>query len=459
MEKSKQKELEILNSYYATGKNQILIVYGHLRTGSETVITTFSEDKQYKYYCACSASEPLQTYIWGSDLKEKGLEIKDKPNYKDIFESYEKVAITSGKPLVIFVENFEDIMKSSPDFLEEAGAVINKKGHPQMMLILMGSNAAWIENNMVEKLGNQASYISGFLKLKPYSFQEMRKRNMNMSSSDVISTYSIFGGNGKLWSYFDENKTFKQNVCEKFLDEKNSVLIRKTDYTLEENLRETAVYNTILYGLANGKNKLNDIHHATGFSRAKIMVYLKSLFELGMVEKVFSFSTTGHENVQKGVYRICDPLAAFYYRFLYQHRSQVIRMDSSEYFDKYIAKDFPEHANQGFRLVCREYLMKMSEYQRLPFVIDEEGEWVGKLGTIDIVAQSDTGDTLVAMTRWDKQLDLDSIDFLRNCSKRARLNPDYYYLFSGVGYDEKLVEVAKESPNIKLIGLDELLNG
>ncbi len=458
MEKTKTQELEILNNYFDSGKNQIVIVYGHRRTGSQDVLLKFAEDKQFHYYYATSASERLQQHIWGKEIRSEGHDIGNIPSYTEIFEIYEKECKENGKPMLIFIENFEDIIKNSPEFLEEVSKVIFRDGHPQMMLILMGSNSAWIENNMVEKIGKQASYISGFLKLKPYSFQEMKRKHPKMSTEDAISTYALFGGKANLWEYFDEEKSFRENVCEKFLDVKNSVLIRMTNNLLQENLRETAVYNTILYGLANGRNKLNDIHHATNFSRAKIMVYLKSLIELGMVEKVFSFATTGHENVQKGVYRIIDPLADFYFRFLYQNISRILKTSPEEFYDEYIEPNINDFVDTAFKLVCREYVLKLSEYDKFPFKIDEEGEWVGKFGTINIVAQSETGDTLVALTSWGKELTVDSLEFLRNCSRRARLNPDYYYLFSSVGFDDGIKKIAEESPQIKLIGLDDLMN-
>ena len=47
-----------------------------------------------------------------------------------------------------------------------------------------------------------------------------------------------------------------------------------------------------------------DIFHATGFSRAKISVYLKNLANFNIAEKVVSFETGGWENAKKGVYQI-----------------------------------------------------------------------------------------------------------------------------------------------------------
>ena len=119
MEKTKVQELEVLNGYYNSGANQIVIVYGHIRTGSATVITTFAKDKDYLYYCACSASERLQQYLMGDQLRSYGYDVSEYPSYKEIFETIEQHAVKLGKPLVVFIEKFEDIVKASPHFIDE----------------------------------------------------------------------------------------------------------------------------------------------------------------------------------------------------------------------------------------------------------------------------------------------------------------------------------------------------
>lgn len=68
-------------------------------------------------------------------------------------------------------------------------------------------------------------------------------------------------------------------------------------------LRELSVYNTILSAIAQGYNKLNDLYAKTGYSRAKISVYMKNLSHFDIVEKVQSFQTGGWENAKKGYTR------------------------------------------------------------------------------------------------------------------------------------------------------------
>ena len=113
--------------------------------------------------------------------------------------------------------------------------------------------------------------------------------------------------------------SLKDNICNQIIS-RTGGLRYECERLLSEELRELGVYNSILSALASGHHKLNDIYNHTGFSRAKISVYLKNLMELELIEKVFSYDTDGRENVQKGVYRISNHFVHFYFTYLYANR-------------------------------------------------------------------------------------------------------------------------------------------
>ena len=52
---------------------------------------------------------------------------------------------------------------------------------------------------------------------------------------------------------------------------------RAAEQLIAAELRELSVYETILYYIASGYDKLNELHLKTGYSRAKISVYMKNL--------------------------------------------------------------------------------------------------------------------------------------------------------------------------------------
>ena len=113
-----------------------------------------------------------------------------------------------------------------------------------------------------------------------------------------MEIFSILGGIPAYWECFDASKSIEQNITDAVL-KKGAPLREEGENIVARDLRELNVYNTILHCLANGENKLNDLHVHTGFSRAKISVYIKNLMERELVEKVFPFENASAINAKK----------------------------------------------------------------------------------------------------------------------------------------------------------------
>jgi hypothetical protein len=458
MEAQRQIDLRFLNRYYESGLSNILVVYGHRNIDMDSLLTRFLENRRSVYYSARSVSLREQLSLWAGELSMTGLKFGKTPDFKEILDGCLK---TAGRGAIIMViRNFEHIVKASEDFIKELSDYVKEHGKFRQILVLLVSNDInWVENSMVSSLGSLAANIAGLRKIKPLSFSEMRAYYPNMSYRDAVLTYSVLGGQTGLWRYFDDALSFKENICKNILDP-GSYLHGEAMRLTSENLRETAVYHTILAQMAQGVNKLNDLYHATGFSRAKISVYIKTLIHHDFAYKAYSFGNAGRENVMKGVYKIADPFLNFYFRFIFPNESSLMQMPADKFYDIFISAGMQKYANEYFKSVCREYLYKQEERGLFPFEIGDEGEWIGKEGNIDIITQSDTGDTAFGMCFWQKQATHADLEHIYSCAQKARLEGDIIYLFSTFGFDDYLQDAAmKSSGSLKLIGIDELTNG
>ena len=458
MEDQRLADLNFLNRYYDSGLSNILVVYGHKNIDHNTLLQKFIENRRNIYYVARSASAKEQLFLWARELRDKGISVPEKPCYKELFEA---CLLSAGKNSLIFViRNFEYIVKNSDEFMKELTDFVAKHGKLRQILVLLVSHDInWVENNMVASMGDLSASIAGFRKIKPLSFAEMRNYFSKMSFKDAVMAYAVLGGQTNLWRYFDDSLSFKENICKNFLDRGaylREEALRLTSY----NLRETAVYHTLLSQMARGTNKLNDLHHETSFSRAKISVYLKTLIHHDFAYKVYSFGNAGRENVMKGVYRIGDPLVDFYFRFVYPNFSNLIQMPADKFYDIFISAGMQSYTNEYFKKVCREYLFRLEERGLFPFEVGDEGQWLGKEGDIDIIMQSDTGDTALGVCKWQQQITHQDLENLYATAKKAKLEGDMIYLFSTSGFDAWLTDAAmKSSGKLKLIGIDELTNG
>ena len=90
---------------------------------------------------------------------------------------------------------------------------------------------------------------------------------------------------------------------------------------LKQELREPAVYNSIIEAIAKGYTKLNEISTKIGEEKGKCSKYISSLQELHIVFKETPIMEK--ENSRKIIYRINDNLFKFYYNFIFSNKSLI----------------------------------------------------------------------------------------------------------------------------------------
>lgn len=446
-------ELKYLNNYYDREGSQILVVYGQKHIGKTALVKAFMEDKPGYYYLARPCSEREQSYQWSRQLLRDGYEVDQIPSFHDIFA---KITRRSSGKKVLVIDEFQHIVRTSERFMKELVAFVHSQwNRDEVMVVLCSSSIGWIENSMITRIGDAAYELSGFLKIREMTFEDIVQRFPNFRIEECVEAYAILGGFPALWNQFDDRLTIQQNICRHILDP-NCFLFEEGERMLTDQLREPGVYNTIMASIAAGSHKLNNLYLHTEFSRAKISVYLKNLIELELVEKVFSYDTEGRENVQKGIYRISHPFVDFYYTYMYPYLSDLQMLSVGEFYNRYIMPDFRRYVTGYFKKVCRQHLIKLNSRHKLPIDFDIVGEWIGKAGELDIIAQDEEGQTLIGLCNWERPMTYEDYENLLGYAKKAKINADYVYMYTAFRFDERLNLEAKIRPNLKLVQISDL---
>ncbi len=202
---------------------------------------------------------------------------------------------------------------------------------------------------------------------------------------------------------------------------------------LSEELRETAVYDTILATLADGKHgKLNDMYAHTGFSRAKISVYLKNLMELELVEKVLP-----------GTYEICNAFVRFYFHFLFPYQTLDRAEGGNVFYERYIRKDYNEFQLAAYRRICQEVLQGSFRNIRL---------WNSRQGKIYFQCGEESGRKIVVDYSGTVCYTSKDYDMLQTAMKKEHVAADGILVFSENGYEKTL---ADGSVGIQVRSVDE----
>ncbi|MBQ7066396.1 MAG: ATP-binding protein [Lachnospiraceae bacterium] len=456
---NREKELNYLTNFYNKNQSGLLIVYGQKGIGKTTLLKNFIRDKQSIYYLSREVSEREQLYHMSAELSTYGYDLSQFPDYRQVFYEISKNHLSKGGSekargkMVLVFDEFQNILKGGNSFMEALVELLQKA--PNIFVILSSSSIGFVENSLVKKIGKAAYAISGFLKVRELNFREISQYYKVYSLEQLIETYSILGGITGYLQCFDKTRSTKENICE-FILKDTAFLHVEGSRILSEELREPAVYYSILAALASGKSKLNDLYKHTGFSRAKISVYLKSLMELEIVEKVFSYDALGKENVQKGLYQISYPYVHFWFKFIYPNFSSLSTMSAEAFYDTFIAPKLKEYCSFYFAKICREYMDYLNEEKKLPFIYEKSGVWAGKDGMIDLLASDEGGKKLAMFAKYSKEKVTyeDYVQYIHRLSQ-AKVDVNECYLFSMWGFDERLLMEEKVKIHLHLKNLKE----
>lgn len=448
MNMTPNKELDSLNQFYAKAGSQLMVLYGARLIGKTSLLKEFVKDKPYIYYAARSVSDEEQKKRLADEL---GLfhEKKVYFSYMDIFLQVENPNSTSKK--VIIFDEFQKMIKQGGTLFEDIVSYMGQRKSQNVLFILCSSSIAFVENHLVKKIGKNALAIQSFYKVKELDFSQMCKFFPQYSFQDCMKVYSITGGVPGLFCCFDNTLSVAENIRRNVLKE-GSLLRDEGERFLSSELRETAVYETIMGKLAEGYWKLNELHEETGFSRAKISVYLKNLMELELVDKIFSVDTEGWEHTQKGIYQIKNHYLQFYFAFLWKNLSALQFLSAEAFFDMYIEPFLEAYSRTFFSKICTLFLDRMNQEEKLPVTYTRSGKWVGKNGTIDLLAMDDGGNTIACFChRESRRMTYEDYEWALFLLKQAKVESSYIYLFSINGFEEKLRKEAEEHNELLLL--------
>lgn len=450
----RKAQIKRLEELYQQDGNQLVILYGRRENGIRELLQDFCKEKKSFYYYAPEVSAKAQQQRMIREVEKQYDVSLSEESYDSCFS---RVKSGDASKLVLIIDEFDHIVKKDQQFMESILKLKQHKLYPGPVMILLYTSAvAWAQQNMFKTLEKYKKKIDATEQLSELKFVEMVQSFPDYTVSQSVEVYGVIGGVQEYMEKWDESRDIRYNICKHILSP-DGFLFGEAERIISKELREFSVYNTILEALASGKRKLNDLYQETGFSRAKISVYLKNLMAFDMVEKVTSFETGGWENAQKGLYQIKDTFINFWFKFVYPHLSDLYRMEPEKFYDTYIANGLEEYLNRYFVKVCAEYLELMNQVHKLPLQMHKMGTWIGKQGHIDIIVQNEVRENLICLCNWSEpEMTFEMCQKLFQSMEQAKLAANYYYLFSAKSFDEKLRKMVSADKRILLVDMNQL---
>lgn len=431
------QELKRLEDLYSQERCGIVVLYGRNGIGKTTLVKRFLQDKKSLYYAVRRVTEREQLFC----IRREWAEADSNENFYELLKR--QIPENSDSKYVLVLDEFRNLFEDSTELWNQFLRFYAERfSGGRLLVVLVSSSVNWVENEMTSRMGNAAKLLSGFLKLKSFSFMEIANFFQNSAVEADICTGAVLGGVPLYLRLWQDGKSVEENIRTLFLSE-DAPLFSEAERYLKLELRELTAYNTILAALAEGKYKLNDMYEQTGFSRAKISVYIKNLTQLDITEKLFSFETEDYKSVQKGLYRIREPFLRFWYRFLYPNLSEIAFGGAERVWNTKIRPYLSDYVREFFSDVCSEYLQVLGKMGQLKDDYERFGVWYGKKGRIDVLAGAQSGEMLAGFCFCkDTPAEFSELEAVSELLTEAGIRPKEIYCFSINGFSEEFEKKA-----------------
>lgn len=446
----RNQDLEYLNNLYNRNSNDVVIVYGNSKSCITDLYMEFMKGKKSFYYNATEVEFSIQSDLFSNELHNQNII----PKY--ISQSYDKLLLTylqedfSSKKVVI-IDDFIKILSINPTFISYILNIISDKcKRASVLFVLSTNNEKWIENDMFKILGNITYEFSSIYKIKPFSIFETINYCNKLSAYECYLLYNIIGGNHCFWDIIKDCNSFRECIV-KLFDNCNN-LEYEGKYILPEDLRNPAVYNTILYALSQGANKLNDLHALTGIDRSKLSVYIKKLITFNIISKYEGIEIGKESNIQKGCYGINDPFIRFWYHYIFPNYSSYKMMSSDKFFKKYIEPTLNVFSELTYTQYCIEKFQIILSKGEFNFNYTDINVYYDKTDNISfIIKMADNSNILCACSLDKINLSIKKLDKIKETADKNDISYSKIILFSANGFDQKLILCSREDKNIILI--------
>ncbi len=368
--------------YHARG-GQLIVVYGRRRIGKTETLREFCKGKSHVFYSCRECTDRQQLLAFSEAVLKDGIPafryLKEFPDWETAFRSIPDFP-GEGKKLLV-IDEFPYMCggnREIPSLLQNLWDLVLKD--EDIMVILCGSAMSFMEKEILSEKNPLYGRATGIYKMTELPFADAIRFFPRYSAEEKMQAYAVLGGIPHYLKQFDDRLTVAENIKKAILT-KGSVLYSEVEFLLRQELRETAVYNTVISAVALGNTGLNDIFNKTQIEKSKLSVYLKNLMDLQIVEREFSVSDGLKEqaNSSRGLYRLTDRFFRFWYAFVFPAYSDLEAGDVKGVYRYAVEPRFHEFTAYVFEDICREYIRMKNRRGELPCRYDKIGRWWGKL--------------------------------------------------------------------------------
>lgn len=395
----RNEELKLLNRLRESSKAELLILYGRRRVGKTRLLTNWLHTPRPRvlFWTAepTSRLDQLRSFSQAvSNFRHPDMPVPAAFTYASWEHVFRELAqLAQDERLVVILDEFTYLLEIEPGI---AGTLQNLWDHllqqTNIFLCLSGSHIGMMQRHVLSYQAPLYGRATALLCLLPLPYGLTTKYFPHYQPDERVAVYAIAGGVPAYWELFDPELSLDENIRQQFLTP-NRLLYDEPRLLLQDFIRDAHNYVAILRAIASGNRTPKEIAGFTGLPENHIPAYLGKLIETGFAER--RTPVTAPPSSRLGRHHIADPFLRFYYRFLSQRQRQLsvgVKDKALTEMKRHLRDFIGTHT---WEELCREWLLRIYEDDRLPFLPDQVGSaWTRKI-QVDVVGYNPMEKTLI----------------------------------------------------------------
>ena len=457
----REEELRTMNNRYKKDHFECVVIYGRRRVGKTALINEFCKGKPTVYFSALNASsqenlEALSKAIYTCQNSDS----TSAPTYRSYEDALEAITgMAMEKRLVFVIDKYPYLAKAEKSISSRLQHIIDHSWQgSRIYLILCGSSMSFMEYQVLGYESPLYGRRTAQFKIQALTYREITEFHPELKAADQALLYGVTGG----IPHYINKLDVESNLDEALLDNlfsTSSYLFEEPENLLKQELREPAIYNSVISAIAAGASHSNEISTKVGLESGVCAKYLKVLLDLGILKKETPIT---EKPGKKTIYAIDDNFFRFWYRFVPRNMSVISAGRMRLIYEQAVKRFYPDYMGLVFEKMCQEYLLRYAK--DLPILLSNVGQWWGtdsktrREVQIDIVgAPVDGNEYLIGSCKYrNEKIGIEELELLRRYAAVFRQNGIFhYYIFSKGGFTPTLLE-AEMQGEVTLFTLGDL---
>lgn len=468
----RESELARLESWWATSERMPVNLYGRRRVGKSWLFRRFAHGKPAILLVAERLAEGAQLTRFAEQLAPAfGGITPDLPDVAGLFRVLYRLA--RDQKVLVVIDEFPWLLGRSEGVIEQNLSAVQavmeeERDQSQMKLVVCGSAIAQMEALQSEKNPLHGRLVPLELRALPYG--KAAEFLGTKDPFDQFTRYAIAGGMPRYLAALS-GATLEERIGDQVL-QPDAPLWNEGRTIVGQELREPAVYFSLIEQLASGEKEVGELAAAIRKQSAPVAKYLSHLEDLRLVRRDLPYgaSSTG----RRSHWVLADPFLRFWFRFVFPFQSDLeAGLSPEDLYRSEIAPELSYHVSSMFEDACREHVRSNSGIQATRV----DRWWGNALNSyratgertteeIDVVGSVRKRITVIGEAKWTAKpvgekllsdLKTYKIPALKQGGLKLASNP-LIVLFSRSGYTPGLSVRAREEDNLELVDVTKMLS-